>query len=62
MQIFVSKTQAKSQLRVGYCFYVPATFFTKKVINSPTKFPKIKSQATHNKQLRYYKKPKVFHF
>ena len=28
-----------------------ATFFVEKVINSPTKFPKTKTQATHNKLL-----------
>ena len=31
-----------------------ATIFAEKVINSYTKFPKTKSQATHNKQLAYF--------
>ena len=45
-----------------YTSLIPATFFAGKVFNRPQKFPKIKSQATHNKQLAHFINTKSFPF
>ena len=45
-----------------YISSIPATFFAGKVFNRPQKFPKTKSQATHNKQLVYFINSKSFPF
>ena len=45
-----------------YISSIPATFFAGKVFNRPQKFPKTKSQTTHNKQLVYFINPQSFPF
>ena len=45
-----------------YISLILATIFAGKVFNRPQKFPKTKSQTTHNKKLAYFINTKSFPF